>query len=112
MLYFTTVDLASGFHKVPLREEDHPTTAFSTPDGHFEFYSMPIGISSAPATFQSLMTNVLRGLPGTKALIYLDDTIVWGTSLKEHKETDKTYLIDLDYNNLKMIDTTSITPEK
>jgi hypothetical protein len=38
--YFTTADLASGFHQVSLREEDRPKTAFSTPDGHFEFCSI------------------------------------------------------------------------
>jgi hypothetical protein len=66
--YFTTADLAFEFHQVPLREEDRPKTAFSTPDGHFEYCSMPMGICSAPATFQRLMTKVLSGLTGTKAL--------------------------------------------
>jgi hypothetical protein len=33
--YFTNTDLASGFHQVPLREEDRPKTEFSIPDGHF-----------------------------------------------------------------------------
>jgi len=47
--YYTTVDLASGFHQVPLREEDQQKTAFSTPGGHFEFCNMPMGICSAPA---------------------------------------------------------------
>jgi transposase InsO family protein len=32
------------------------------------------------------MTKVLSGLTGTKALIYLDDIVVWGTSLKEHND--------------------------
>jgi hypothetical protein len=84
--YFTTADLASGFHQVPLREEDRPKTAFSTLDGHFEFCSMPMGICSAPTNFQRLITKVLSGLTGTKTLIYLDDIVVWETSLKEHDE--------------------------
>ena len=41
--YYTTVDLASGFHQVPLREEDLQKTAFSTPGGYFEFCNMPVG---------------------------------------------------------------------
>ena len=84
--YYTTVDLASGFHQVPLREEDRQKTAFSTPGGHFEFCNMPMGICSAPATFQRLMNTVLSGLVGTKALIYLDDIVVWGATLEEHNQ--------------------------
>jgi hypothetical protein len=84
--YFTTADLASGFHQVPLREEDRQKTAFSTPDGHFEYCTMPMGICSAPATFQRLMTKVLSGLTGVKALIYLDDIVVWGITLREHND--------------------------
>jgi hypothetical protein len=49
--YYTTVDLASGFHQVSLREEDRQKTAFSMPGGHFEFCNMPMGVCSAPATF-------------------------------------------------------------
>ena len=73
--YYTTLDLASGFHQVPLREGDRQKTAFSTPGGHFEFCNMPMGICSAPATYQRLMNTVLSGLVGTKALIYLD--VIW-----------------------------------
>jgi transposase InsO family protein len=32
------------------------------------------------------MTNILSGLIGTKALIYLDDIVLWGATLQEHNE--------------------------
>jgi hypothetical protein len=82
--YYMTLDLASGFHQVPLREEDHPKTAFSTPDSHFEYCCMPQGICCAPPTFARLMNCVFSGLVGTKALVYLDDIILWGANLQEH----------------------------
>lgn len=84
--YYTTVDLASGFHQVPLREQDRHKTAFSTPGNHFEYCNMPMGLCSAPATFQRLMNTVLSGLVGTKALIYLDDIVIWGVTLQEHNQ--------------------------
>jgi len=84
--YYTTLDLASGFNQVPLREEDRQKTAFSTPGGHFEFCNMQMGICSSPATFQRLMNTVLSGLVGTKALIYLDDIVIWGETIEEHNQ--------------------------
>lgn len=42
--YFTTLDLASGFHQIPNKSEDCPKTAFSTPLGHYEYTRMPFGL--------------------------------------------------------------------
>jgi hypothetical protein len=32
------------------------------------------------------MHTVLSGLVGTKALTYLDDTVIWGANLDEHNQ--------------------------
>ncbi|KAA5606820.1 RNA-directed DNA polymerase, partial [Pseudomonas aeruginosa] len=34
--YFTTLDLASGFHQTTMTQKDACKTAFSVPQGHFE----------------------------------------------------------------------------
>ena len=47
---------------------------------------MPMGICSAPATFQRLTNTVLSRLVGTMALIYLEDIVIWGTTLEEHNQ--------------------------
>jgi hypothetical protein len=71
---------------VPVREEDGPKTASSTPHGHFEFCCVPMGICSAAAMFQRVVTNILSGLIVTKALIYSDDIVIWGATLQEGSE--------------------------
>ncbi|KAM0735323.1 Retrovirus-related Pol polyprotein from transposon 17.6 [Formica fusca] len=76
--YFTTLDLASGYHQIPVAENDKCKTAFSTPYGHYEFNRMPFGLKNAPATFQRLMNSVLTGLQGIKCLVYLDDIVIYG----------------------------------
>lgn len=82
--YFSTLDLANGFHQIEMNPHDIPKTAFSTETGHYEFKRMPFGLKNAPSTFQRVMNNVLRGLQNEICCVYLDDVIVYSTSLQEH----------------------------
>ncbi|KAL4113894.1 hypothetical protein QTP88_017450 [Uroleucon formosanum] len=82
--YFTCLDMASGYHQIKLHPDDREKTGFSTDQGHFEFQRMCFGLKGAPATFQRLMNQVLTGLNGINAFVYLDDVIVIGTSLEDH----------------------------
>lgn len=82
--YFSVFDLASGFHQIPMHESDAQKTAFSTPYGHYQFNRMPFGLKNAPATFQRLMDQVLSGLQGTELFVYLDDIVIYSSSLTEH----------------------------
>ena len=43
-------------------ERDREQTAFSTPEGHFQFKHMPFGLTNSPATFQRAMHTILNGL--------------------------------------------------
>ena len=59
-------------------------TAFTTPEGLYEFTVMPFGLCNAPATFQRLMEGVLAGLAREKCLIYLDNVLVIGETFADH----------------------------
>ena len=64
--------------------KDSHETAFSTPYGHYEFDRMPLGLKTAPATFQSLMDLTLTGFIGTELSVYLDDIVIYANTLEEH----------------------------
>lgn len=82
--YFTTLDLAKGFHQIMVKQEDQKKTAFSTPFGHYEYTRMPFGLKNAPATFQRLINSVLKDHINKICVVYLDDILIFSTSLQEH----------------------------
>lgn len=99
--YFTTLDLASGFHQIEMTQEDIEKTAFSTDKGHYEYVRMPFGLKNAPATFQRAMDNVLRGLQDI-CMVYLDDVIIFSTSLQEHVQSLRKVFERLRTTNFKI----------
>ncbi|KAJ1217646.1 hypothetical protein NDU88_005239 [Pleurodeles waltl] len=54
-------DLTSGYWQIALTEGAKERSAFSTPDGHYQFRVMPFGMKNAPATCQPLVNGVLAG---------------------------------------------------
>lgn len=82
--YFSTLDLASGFHQIKMHKDSIEKTAFSTDNGHYEFLRMPFGLKNAPATFQRMINEVLKDYINKICLVYMDDVIVFSTTLDEH----------------------------
>ncbi|XP_072169909.1 uncharacterized protein [Diadema setosum] len=81
--FMTTIDLTKGYWQVPLTKEARKKSAFITPFGLFEFNVMPFGMQGAPATFQRLVDQVLRGV-NEFATAYIDDIIIYSESWDEH----------------------------
>lgn len=82
--YFTTLDLASGFHQIEIDPADISKTAFTVENGHYEFVRMPFGLKNAPSTFQRVMDNILLGIQNERCLVYMDDIIVYSPTIHEH----------------------------
>lgn len=101
-IYFSTLDLASGFHQMEMADNDKQKTAFSVPTGHYQFKRMPFGLKNAPSSFQRLMNIVLSGLQGSMCFVYLDDIVVYGSSLVEHNTKLEAVFEQLRKHNLKL----------
>ena len=84
-VWFSTLDLKSGYWQVELEEEAKPLTAFTMdPLGFWECKRMSFGLTNAPATFQRLMESCLGELHLSRCIIYLDDIIVFSRTPEEH----------------------------
>ena len=82
--WFSTFDLRSSYHQVAMEEEDSDKTAFVCREGQFKFKTMPFGLCNTRATFQRLMDTVMSGLAFEVCLVYLDDVIVFSSTMDEH----------------------------
>jgi hypothetical protein len=85
--YFTTLDLASGYWQIEVKEEDREKTAFTTGAGLYEFNVLPFGLTGAPSAFQRTMDYILMDTP--HSMVYIDDVIVFSESFAQH-------LVDLE----------------
>ena len=104
--YFTTLDLASGYWQICVANDSIEKTAFTTPQGLFEFRVMPFGLTNAPAVFQRLMSRVLHGLnppDGSDFVaIYIDDVLIFSKTLEDHLQHIEQVLDRLQSARLKL----------
>ena len=102
-VWFSTLDLKSGYWQVELEEEAKPLTTFTMgPLGFWECEHMPFGLTNAAATFQGLMESYLGELHLNWCIIYMDDIIVFTQTPEEHVQRLKAVFNKLKAASLKL----------
>ena len=90
--YFISLDMASGFHQIPIHPNSTEYTAFVTPDGQYEYVTMPFGLKNAPSVFQRAIFNALGDLAYSYVVVYLDDVLIIADSIDQALERLNTVL--------------------
>ncbi|KAK3568728.1 hypothetical protein QTP86_014757, partial [Hemibagrus guttatus] len=101
-VWFSTLDFSNGYWQVEVAEDDREKTAFTTGQGLYQWRSMPMGLSNAPATFQRLMELVFRGLPWHICMVYLDDILIYSKTFEEHLSSLKEVFLRIQSAGLKL----------
>uniref|UniRef100_A0A1B6CSL2 RNA-directed DNA polymerase n=1 Tax=Clastoptera arizonana TaxID=38151 RepID=A0A1B6CSL2_9HEMI len=83
--YFTVLDINSAFWCINLKKQDREKTSFVTKYGKFMFKVLPFGLKNAPATFQRILSNIIRrNNLDTFCVNYIDDILLFSKSWEEH----------------------------
>ena len=77
-----TVNL--DFGQIKMQKESIEWTAFTCPEGHFEWLVMPFGLKNAPQIFQNKMDTIFKK-HSDFCIVYIDDILVFSNNKQEHR---------------------------
>lgn len=99
--WFSKMDIRWGYNNVRIRRGDEWKAAFRTNRGLFEPLVMFFGLCNSPATFQSMMDELLKDLVDRGVVfVYMDDILVATETKEEHEKVLREVLTILRDNKL------------
>ena len=99
-LWFSNIDLRTGFHQLGVEEKSIPLTVFQTRYGSYEFLVMPFGLTNAPAFFMDLMNIIFRPYLDVCVIVFIDDILIFSKNEREYEEHLKLVLETLRIHKL------------
>lgn len=100
---FSTIDLRSAYHQIPILESEKLFTAFEANGRLYQFRRIPFGVTNGVASFQRAIESIISAEQLDKTFAYLDDVTICGVDQADHDknlqrfmETAKKYRLQLN----------------
>ena len=81
---FSTFDLRSAYHQIPIPESDMEFTAFEAAGRLYQFCRIPFGVTNGVAAFQRMMDQLVDKHDLKGIYVYLDNITVCGETQEKH----------------------------
>ena len=112
---FSSIDLQSAYHQIPLKNEDKPYTAFEAKGGLYQFTRLPFGVTNGVACFQREMIKFVQNNNLKAVFPYLDNITICGKDQTDHDTNlnlfmDAAWKTNLKFNNSKSVFSTRCLP--
>jgi len=85
--YFSKLDLSRGYYQIEVEPECRKLLAFSTPQGHYEFNTVPFGLNNASSVFTRMMRKLLAPIHRPGLFNFIDDILIATETWDEQIET-------------------------
>jgi hypothetical protein len=83
-VYFSKVDLPSGYHQIRVREEDIHKTTFMCHYGQYVFLVIPFGLNNTPTTFRSCMNHIFNKQLRKFLLAFFNNLLIYSRTWEEN----------------------------
>ncbi|XP_038652364.1 uncharacterized protein LOC119965671 [Scyliorhinus canicula] len=105
---FSTVDLKSAYHQLPIRASDRLYTAFEADGRLYHFLRVPFGVTNGVSVFQREMDRMVDKYGLQATFPYLDNVTICGHDQQDHdanlqKFLQTAKLLNLTYNKDKCV---------
>ena len=85
-IVFTKIDIRQAFHKLRIAIESEDATTFASQFGAYKWKVMPFGLTGGPASWQGFINDPLWEYLNEFCTAYLDDILIYSTSMKKHRQ--------------------------
>lgn len=94
--FFSTIDLKSAYHQIPIVDSDKHFTAF---EHLYQFKRIPLSITNGVSSFQRVMNHIIQQENLKNTFIYFDDITICGSNHDEHDlNLKKLFIVAEKYN--------------
>ena len=94
-IVFTKINIRYAFHKLRMAIESEDATTFASQFGAYKWKVMLFGLTSGPVSWQRFIDNLLWEYLNEFCTAYLDDILIYSTSMKEHRQHKQKVLTKL-----------------
>lgn len=100
--YFSTFDITSGYHNIPLDKASRPLTAFMFNNQQYMFKTLPQGAKNSGSKFCRVIDKLFGKIPFTQIFAYIDDILICSHDFDSHIKKLDFVLNTLQSNGLKI----------
>ena len=89
---FSTLDLKSAYHQVPILENERHYTAFEADGQLNQFRRIPFGVTNGVTAFQRVIDNIIKAEGLKNTFVYVDNVTITGLSRTDHDENLRAFM--------------------